>query len=120
MKDIIFIKWGGSLITDKDKPFTPNLDTIRTLANQIKKLIGVSLYPYGTSGGGYYQSSDMGQTFTEMNSNFQDYIPAATIKRRTDSRKAPFSLYMGLFEGGDGGAKIYHMQQDISGLENQQ
>ena len=85
----------------------------------IKKLIGVSLYPYGTSGGGYYQSSDMGQTFTEMNSNFQDYIPAATIKRRTDSRKAPFSLYMGLFEGGDGGAKIYHMQQDISGLENQ-
>ena len=41
MKDVIFIKWGGSLITDKDKPFTPNLDNIRTLANQIKKLIDI-------------------------------------------------------------------------------
>ena len=38
MKDVIFIKWGGSLITNKDKPFTPNLETIQDLAIQIRKL----------------------------------------------------------------------------------
>ena len=38
MKDLIFIKWGGSLITNKDKPFTPNLETIQDLANQIRKI----------------------------------------------------------------------------------
>lgn len=85
----------------------------------LHKLAGVSLYSYGTSGGGYYQSSDMGQTFTKMNSNLPDNIPASALKRGIDTRKAPFSLFMGLFEGSNGGAKIYHMQQDISGLENQ-
>jgi hypothetical protein len=84
-----------------------------------KKIIGVSLYPYGTSGGGYYQSLDMGLTFALIIGNLLDNIRASTVKRRIDTRKAPFSLYMGLFEGGDGGAKIYFMQQDISGVENQ-
>ena len=38
MNDLIMIKWGGSLITEKDKPFTPRLEIIQTLAKQIKKL----------------------------------------------------------------------------------
>lgn len=36
MNDLIMIKWGGSLITEKDKAFTPRLDTIQSLAEQIK------------------------------------------------------------------------------------
>ena len=32
------IKWGGSLITDKDKPFTPRIDIIQSLARQIKTI----------------------------------------------------------------------------------
>ena len=35
MKDLILIKLGGSLITDKTKPFTPRLDIIKRLANEI-------------------------------------------------------------------------------------
>lgn len=36
MNDFIMVKWGGSLITEKDKPFTPRLDVIQSLAKQIK------------------------------------------------------------------------------------
>jgi isopentenyl phosphate kinase len=39
MKDIVFIKWGGSLITDKSKPFTPNLEVIDSLSQQLKIII---------------------------------------------------------------------------------
>jgi isopentenyl phosphate kinase len=38
MNDLIMIKWGGSLITEKDKPFTPRLEIIQSLAKQIKKI----------------------------------------------------------------------------------
>lgn len=38
MKEIVFIKWGGSLITDKSKPFTPNLEIIDSLSQQLKKI----------------------------------------------------------------------------------
>lgn len=38
MNDLIMIKWGGSLITDKNKPFTPRLEIIQSLAKQIKKI----------------------------------------------------------------------------------
>lgn len=41
MNDLIMIKWGGSLITEKDKPFTPRLDIIQSLAKQIKKIIEI-------------------------------------------------------------------------------
>lgn len=35
MEDLILIKLGGSLITDKTKPFTPRLDNINRLAKEI-------------------------------------------------------------------------------------
>lgn len=38
MNDLIMIKWGGSLITEKDKPFTPRMEVIQSLAKQIKNL----------------------------------------------------------------------------------
>ena len=41
MNDLIMIKWGGSLITEKDKAFTPRLDIIQSLAQQIKKIIEI-------------------------------------------------------------------------------
>jgi isopentenyl phosphate kinase len=37
MKELILIKLGGSVITDKSKPFTARLDVIRRLAEEIKK-----------------------------------------------------------------------------------
>lgn len=33
----VFLKLGGSLITDKDKPFTPRKEIIRSIGSQIKK-----------------------------------------------------------------------------------
>lgn len=38
MRDLVFIKLGGSIITDTDKPSTPRLDSIDKLLNQIKDL----------------------------------------------------------------------------------
>ena len=35
MKELVFLKLGGSLITDKTKPYTPLLDVMDDLANQI-------------------------------------------------------------------------------------
>ena len=35
MKELVFLKLGGSLITDKTQPYTPQLDVIKDLANQI-------------------------------------------------------------------------------------
>ena len=38
-KEIIFLKLGGSLITDKDKPYTPRLDKLADLAQEIKTVL---------------------------------------------------------------------------------
>ena len=35
MTELILLKLGGSLITDKDKPYTPRLDTLKELADEI-------------------------------------------------------------------------------------
>ncbi len=43
MNELVFIKWGGSLITDKDQAETPNFEMIRNLANQFLQII--QLYP---------------------------------------------------------------------------
>src|SRR5574342_431846 len=36
MKELVFLKLGGSLITDKTQPYTPQLDVMNDLALQIK------------------------------------------------------------------------------------
>lgn len=38
-KEIILLKLGGSLITDKDKPYTPRLDKLKELAQEIKSAL---------------------------------------------------------------------------------
>lgn len=40
MKDLILIKIGGSLITDKTKPFTTRPDVIKRVAKEIKEALG--------------------------------------------------------------------------------
>jgi len=35
MQELIFLKLGGSLITDKSRPYTPRLDVLKSLAGQI-------------------------------------------------------------------------------------
>ena len=37
--ETVFLKLGGSLITDKDKPYTPRLDKLKELALEIKTVL---------------------------------------------------------------------------------
>lgn len=39
MAELIFLKLGGSLITDKDKPYTPRLEALTRLANEIAAVL---------------------------------------------------------------------------------
>jgi isopentenyl phosphate kinase len=41
-KELIFLKLGGSLITDKDKPYTPRLDKLAELAQEMKTVLDAS------------------------------------------------------------------------------
>ncbi len=41
-QETIFLKLGGSLITDKDKPYTPRLDKLKDLALEIKTVLDSS------------------------------------------------------------------------------
>lgn len=39
MTELVFLKLGGSLITDKDKPYTPRLDKLKELADEISSAL---------------------------------------------------------------------------------
>jgi isopentenyl phosphate kinase len=39
MRDCVVIKWGGSLITDKEKMCTPNMETIDSLSNVMRQCV---------------------------------------------------------------------------------
>jgi isopentenyl phosphate kinase len=39
MAELVFLKLGGSLITDKDRPYTPRLDKLTELAQEIKAVL---------------------------------------------------------------------------------
>jgi len=39
VSDIVFLKLGGSLITDKTKPYSPRLDSLERLAREIKSVL---------------------------------------------------------------------------------
>ncbi len=39
MSELVLLKLGGSVITDKTKPFTPRMDTIKRLASEIKSAL---------------------------------------------------------------------------------
>jgi isopentenyl phosphate kinase len=43
MKDVILVKFGGSIITDKNVPYKPRLDVIRGLAKELKKVTKASI-----------------------------------------------------------------------------
>ena len=40
MRELVFVKLGGSLITDKTKPFTARMDIIKRLAEEIHEAKG--------------------------------------------------------------------------------
>jgi len=53
---MILIKLGGSIITDKQKPLTPNLSAINKIANQLKKVREPIIVVHGGGSFGHYWS----------------------------------------------------------------
>ncbi len=53
---MILIKLGGSIITDKQKPLTPNLSSINKIANQLKKVREPIIVVHGGGSFGHYWS----------------------------------------------------------------
>lgn len=55
MKEIVFIKYGGSIITDKSRPQSVSVDCIRQLNEQVKYLHSISSYLFiiGNGGGAF-------------------------------------------------------------------
>jgi len=43
MKDVILVKLGGSIITDKNVPYKPRIEVIRNLAKELKKVTKASV-----------------------------------------------------------------------------
>jgi hypothetical protein len=86
-----------------------------------KKLHGVATFPMGSFGGGYYQSTDGGETFEEITEGLPDNPPIASIDAQNESNKKPgienLLLYAGLFQGMNGGAKVYYLDQDLVGID---
>lgn len=50
MNELVFLKLGGSLITDKDKPYTPRLDKLAGLAGEIASALSRTLQSQSTQG----------------------------------------------------------------------
>lgn len=56
MKKIIFIKLGGSLITQKDKPYTSRIDVIQNIASELAKIMKEkqdTVFILGNGGGSF-------------------------------------------------------------------
>jgi isopentenyl phosphate kinase len=63
MTALTFLKLGGSLITDKDKPFTPRLDKLAALANEIascRTSVGPLLLGHGSGSFGHAAAKEYG------------------------------------------------------------
>ncbi|MGB9706513.1 MAG: isopentenyl phosphate kinase [Microgenomates group bacterium] len=73
MKDLILIKLGGSLITDKNKPYTPRPRVISRLAKEIKKALDLGIKIIVSHGSGSF-----GHTLASK------YGTADGIKRKKD------------------------------------
>jgi isopentenyl phosphate kinase len=75
MTQLVFIKFGGSLITDKDKPHTPRLEIIRRLADEVaaarnrmpgmRLLLGHGSGSFGHTPARYYNTRDGVHTHSE-------------------------------------------------------
>lgn len=53
MRPLVVVKLGGSAITVKDKPFTPNIQTIEEVSRQVSELRGEYLFILVHGGGSY-------------------------------------------------------------------
>jgi len=61
-KHIFLIKFGGSIITDKDKEYTPNLGDIRNLSKQLKNTKGLVILAHGSGSFGHTSAKKYGGT----------------------------------------------------------
>lgn len=61
MKDVILVKFGGSIITDKNVPYKARTEVIRALAKELKKVTKVSIVlAHGSGSFGHTSAKEFG------------------------------------------------------------
>jgi hypothetical protein len=93
---------------------------ISVLMGLNKKLLGVSTFPEGSFGSGFYSSSDNGATWQVNNNGLQTNPPISALAGSTDKMGdsvAEVHFYIGFFENVNGGAKIFKSTYIVTDVE---
>jgi hypothetical protein len=82
-----------------------------------KRLLGVTQFPMGSFGLGYYQTTeDNLENVVPVNKGLPSNAKMSSLAGIEDAKQV-VKLYAGSFEGMDGGAKVYVLEQEYTGNE---
>jgi photosystem II stability/assembly factor-like uncharacterized protein len=86
------------------------------LANLNQKLLGAATFPRNNQGGGYYKSTDNGQTWNQENTGLPSNPKTSALSGAVvETRKATeIKEYLGFFENTNGGARIFKRETVVS------
>ncbi len=89
------------------------------LETQNKKLHGVSQFPKGSEGG-FYSSSDNGQSWQQNNNGLPSNRPISALTGnaiQTQGSEVDVNFYCGFFENMNGGARIFKATYTVTDVE---
>lgn len=90
------------------------------LESENKKLHGVSHFPNGSFGLGFYFSSDNGDNWTQNNSGLPPIPPISALTGNSIKRRGfevDVNFYSGFFENINGGARVFKTTYTITDVE---
>ncbi len=94
---------------------------ITYLLVQNLKMHGVSTFPEGSFGGGFYLSSDNGASWNQNNSGLPSNPKSSALSAKVDKQgdsQADVHFYIGFFENVNGGARIYKITYNVSSQQD--
>jgi hypothetical protein len=89
---------------------------IALLRNENSKKHGVATFPRNNGGGGYYESTDNGQTWNQENTGLPNNPKTSALSGVVvETRKATeIKEYLGFFDNSNGGARIFKRETVVS------
>jgi hypothetical protein len=89
---------------------------IAILKNENEKKHGVAMFPRNNGGGGYYESTDNGQTWNQENTGLPGNAKTSALTGLVVETRATTQIneYVGLFENTNGGARIFKRETVVS------
>ncbi|MCH8033555.1 MAG: T9SS type A sorting domain-containing protein [Bacteroidetes bacterium] len=93
---------------------------IAYLRDQNKKMHGVSTFPEGSFGGGFYLSSDDGASWNQNNSGLPSNPLSSAFSgsvKESGGSTADVQFYIGFFENMNGGARIFKITYIVTDIE---